>query len=966
MRRVLCWMLAAISLLALPGVGFAQEATIGGTVADSTGGVLPGVAVQAVHEATGNVYQTFTDERGGFRLPVRIGAYRITSELAGFGTVTRTGVQVLVGQQIALNLVMSPSTLQETVTVTGEAPLVNVSSSELGGNIDSLQLSELPVNGRNFLDLTLLAPGARSNQTSPGGPPNTTGLGTFQLNVDGLQVTNNCCGGDNRQPSFSRDAIAEFQFISNRFDATQGRSSGVQVNVITKSGTNTRGGSTSGYFRHNSLNAADFVQHRVLPYSNQQVSMTFGGPIRQDRAHYFATYEFEREPSTITHNSPYPSFNFDLFTVRKQNKATMRQDTQLSSQARLSVSGNIWRDRPPIDPAITTVGGASNHPSSAVGFNKNSESIQATFTQVLGNRATNELKGGWAANSWKIEPILTWKSTTGLGAARNPVANNPPRIELQGYAFGPAANYPQTIGQDVYTLRDDFRISGYMAGRHDLRLGGEYLNYNTWHDWCNRVNGRLRADRSAAPANLEALFPVWNDPNTWNIAALSSVSRDFEAEFGDCGIQSPRHIFATWLQDDWAVGSRLTLNVGVRYDVETDTFANELAVEPFLKAGRPIDTNNVAPRLGFAYSLNDRTVVRGGGGIYYAWLINQVAHPIRFANSQRIISVLNDGRPDFAVNPWNGPLPKIEVLEQAFCNVNNRPGCLRRALGQTLAPPNALNPYSYQGSIGVQRQLSSTMAVTADYAFNGARKDRVVNYNINLSFDPATGRNYPFADISRRPYPEWQQVYMDIFEGTSNYHGLETSLTKRLSSRWQASATYTFSGFWSGTPQPWSGVLNPVPFKLVDGLGPDYALAATDQRHRGVVNGIWDAGYGFQLSGLYFFGSGQRFLTDYGGDTLGTGTTVGSTRVRPNFTVTPVAGLVGDVIHRVDLRLQKRFRLAGRSSVDGLVEVFNLFNHANYGSYTTAESNRQYGLPTFNPNVAYQPRMLQVGFRLSF
>jgi hypothetical protein len=136
--------------------------------------------------------------------------------------------------------------VQETVTVSGEAPLVNVASSQLGGNIDSRQMQELPVNGRNFLDLTLLAPGNRANHTEPGGVPVTTGLGTVQINVDGMQVTNNCCGGANRQPSFGRDAIAEFQFISNRFDATQGRSSGAQVNVITKSGTNALSGSLSG------------------------------------------------------------------------------------------------------------------------------------------------------------------------------------------------------------------------------------------------------------------------------------------------------------------------------------------------------------------------------------------------------------------------------------------------------------------------------------------------------------------------------------------------------------------------------------------------------------------------------------------------------------------------------------------------------------------------------------------------
>ena len=971
MGRVVRWALAAAAIVAMPGVGLAQEATIGGTITDSTSGVLPGVAVRAVHEATGNQFETFTDERGVFRLPVRIGTYRIVAELAGFATLERTGLEVLVGQQIVLSLEMSPSAVAETVTVTGEAPLVNITSSQLGGNIDPRQMQELPVLGRNFLDLTLLAPGNRANHTDAGGVPVTTGLGTVQLNIDGMQVTNNCCGGSNRQPSFGRDAIAEFQFISNRFDATQGRSSGAQVNVVTKSGTNTPSGSLSGYFRQDSLNAKDFIQQRVLPYSNQQISTTAGGPIRRDRLHFFFNYEYEREPSTVTHNTPYPSFNVDLEQTRTQHKPSLRLDGQLSTRTRLSVSSYLWRDYQPIDGTQATIGGATNHPINQISFDKYAEAAQATLTHVLSNRAFNETKVGWAANRWRMYPNIDWNSTT-LNGARNPVANEskyPPVITLRGFNIGGGTNFPQFIGQDVYTLRNDFTISANMAGRHDIRAGGEYLKYLMWHDWCAFLRGNLIADNGPVPANIEQLFPVWNDPSTWNIAALSPISREYRTSFGDCNIASPRNVFAVWFQDDWHATSRLTLNVGVRYDVETDTFANELAVEPFLPGNRPLDTDNAVPRVGFAYSLNDRTVIRGGGGKYYSWLINQVAHPIRFANVQRVLSTLNDGRPDFAVNPWNGPLPQAEDLERVFCNVNFVPGCIRRALGQTIAPPNAENPYSYQASVGVQRQIGNTMGVTADYSFTGGRKDRITGYNINLSFNPATGLNYPFSDISRRPYPEWAQVPMDIFEGRNNYHAVEMSLTKRMSSRWQASATYTVSSFRDGVPNPWSGVMNPVSFTVQAPLGEEYGLAATDQRHRAVFNGIWQMGYGFQLSGLYFFGSGQRFATTYGGDVLGTGGTVGSARARPASAgggFTPRNGIVGEPIHRVDMRLQKRFVLVGRAGIDGMVEVFNLFNHANYGSYTTAQSNRNFGRASFNPNVAYQPRMVQLGFRFAF
>jgi hypothetical protein len=969
-RLVRPFILIALCCMAFPALSFAQEATIAGTVKDSTAAVLPGVAVHAVHDATGTQFEAFTDDRGNFRIPVRIGVYRITAELAGFATLQRTGLEVLVGQQVALNLVMMPSAVAESVTVTGEAPLVNVSSSQLGGNIDSRQLSELPVNGRNFLDLTMLAPGARANHTDPGGLPVTTALGTVQLNIDGMQVTNNCCGGSNRQPSFGRDAIAEFQFISNRFDATQGRSSGAQVNVITKSGTNTLSGSLSGYFRSDQMTAKDFVQHRVLPYSNQQVSMTLGGPIRRDKVHYFFNYEFEREPSTVTHNSPYPSFNIDLTSVRRQHKPMGRVDAQLSSKTRLSVSSYVWRDFQPIDGTQATIGRATNHPANGISFDKYAEAVQGSLTRVISNRALNELKIGWAANHWDQGPTAKWTATTGLAAARNPVANQrqlPPVITLRGFNIGGGTNFPQYIGQKVYTLRDDFSFSGNKGGRHDLRLGGEYLNYLTWHDWCNFLRGNLIADNGPVPANIEQLFPL--DPNAWNIGALSSISREFRTEFGGCDIRSPRNIFGGWFQDDWQVASSLTLNLGVRYDLETDVFANELAVPPFLPGNRPLDKNNIAPRFGFAYSLNSRTVVRGGAGKYFSELDNQVAHPIRFAVSQRVLSALYDGRPDFAVNPWNGPLPRVEDLEQAFCNVRFVPGCIRRALGQTIAPPNAEYPYSYQASIGMQRQIGADMGVTADYSFNGLRKDRVTGYNINLSFNPATGLNYPFTDISHRPYPEWGQVPMDIFEGRSNSNGLETSFTKRMSHRWQASGNYTLSTYRDGQPAPWSGVMNPVPFTVKSPLGAEYGFAATDQRHRAVFNGIWQAGYGLQLSGLYFYGSGQRFATTYGGDALDTGGTVGSARQRPANAgggATPRNGILGKPIHRVDLRLQKHLAMNGHAGIDGIVEVFNVFNHANYGSYTTAESNRQYGLPSSNTNVAYQPRMAQLGFRFAF
>src|ERR1041385_8313925 len=255
------------ALLALPALAFAQEATVTGTITDSTGGVLPGVSVVAVNEASGNQFESVTDARGVYRIPARVGTYRVTATLTGFSTVNRQGISLLVGQTATINLQMAPSTLQETVTVTGEAPLIETTTSKLGGNIDPKQVQELPVQGRNWMALALLAPGSRTSSSNASAPlPDRNGgeQREFQLNLDGQQIGSELGAGN--QPRFSQDSIAEFQFITNQFDATQGRSTGVQVNAIP-SQARTRNGLFRSNFQSSRFNAEDPVAHRVVPVS---------------------------------------------------------------------------------------------------------------------------------------------------------------------------------------------------------------------------------------------------------------------------------------------------------------------------------------------------------------------------------------------------------------------------------------------------------------------------------------------------------------------------------------------------------------------------------------------------------------------------------------------------------------------------------------------------------------------------
>ena len=231
--------------------GYAQEASLSGTVVDSTGGVLPGVTVTVVHNASGNTFAAVTDDHGAFRLPVRIGEYSVSAELQGFAKVTRPAT-LLVGQTAVLSFQMVPSAVRESVVVTGESPLVDTASSTLGGNIDRRQMQELPINGRNWMDLAILAPGSRQNEQS--NIPQSR-QGYAQINIDGQQITHLIPGTDQNQPSYGMDAIAEFVLVTNRFDATQGRSAGMMANAVTKSGTNNFAGTLSGFFRSDRFNA---------------------------------------------------------------------------------------------------------------------------------------------------------------------------------------------------------------------------------------------------------------------------------------------------------------------------------------------------------------------------------------------------------------------------------------------------------------------------------------------------------------------------------------------------------------------------------------------------------------------------------------------------------------------------------------------------------------------------------------
>jgi len=967
------------AVLALPATAFAQDAVLTGTVTDSTGAVLPGVTVTAVNDATGNNYETVTDAAGVYRIPVRVGGYKVTANLAGFGDVMRTGVQLLVGQTITLNLQMAPSTLQETVTVTGEAPLIETQSSELGGNIDPRQVQDLPTAGRNWMSLALLAPGNRTNAQGALPVQDRGDVREFQLNVDGLQVTANL--GTGNQARYSQDAIAEFQFISNRFDATQGRSSGVQVNAITKSGSNQLTGSFVGNFRDSRWNADDPVLNRRLPYKNQQYSATLGGPIVQNKLHYFGNYEYEHQPLTSIWDFPtMPAFNTTLTGTHHVHLAGVRLDQELSSKMRLMGKVNHSNLLDPFGTAN------ANYPAATARNEEHSTDGVGEFTTVISNKAVNTFRGGYAAYGINQSSLTTWSNHW---QAPNGITNGGPNLTFRGFRSNRNNNIPRFRDQSTWTLHDDFTYSYDARGHHDLRAGAEYLHLLDNTRNCNQCGGTATVNNGPLPANIQQLLPDPFNADTWRLAdpAFGAIATRYSVGVSDASnFLTPIRMdkYAGWAQDDWKATQKLTLNLGLRYDLIWNAFAQNVTFLPFELPDRPQDANNFQPRLGFAYSLTDRTVVRGGAGLYYNDELNTNVlwpmSPLTIA----VIAVDNvPVRSDFVANPFNGPLPTYEQALQRFCNAGGgRPDnaaytawaasgftgaapCLLRDL-QEQAPIPAYShvTHSWQSSIGIAQQFGTTSALQVDYVQTNSRNEKSIQDNVNITFNPATGIPYRYSDVAHRAYPQFGLVGSIPHLGSSDYYGVQSSLTKRMSNRWQASITYTLGWLYDKDAPPLSG-LNAYTGPVPADLGNERTLAATDQRHRAVFNGIFDVGRGFQVSGIYFYGSGQRDQIVCGCDARGLSIT-SIDRLRLNGTIIPRNSFVSDPIHRVELRLLQRIPLGGRANLAGSLEVFNLFNRKNYGAYDLVETSATFGQPQQSTNLSFAPRTLQLGFRLTF
>src|SRR5258706_3547163 len=342
----------------------------------------------------------------------------------------------------------------------------------------------------------------------------------------------------------------------------------------------------------------------------------------------------------------------------------------------------------------------------------------------------------------------------------------------------------------------------------------------------------------------------------------------------------------------------------------------------------------------------------------------------------------NDGRADFASNPFNGPAPTYDQAKALLCAYQPNPAsatCNLRHSTSNFAAPDLVDPFSRQASLGFQRQIGTQMSVEADWVYTGDRK-ALTTRNLNVAFNPATGAPFQLtgtANYGNRPYPGWGNITSNRSDDAQNYHALQTSFTKRMANHWQASATYTLAKQWQldqlplnpgcqypVTIQPGRGAVCDVPITLAPDVSENAWYVTGGQRNRATFNGIWEAPKGFQVSGLYIFGDNGWSTPTSGFDARLQGSTGG--RLLADGTLIPRNSFNQPPIQRVDMRLQKRFAFGGKVKVDGIVEMFNVFNRSNFESFTLNRSNAQFGKPLASTTLAYQPRMMQFGFRTQF
>jgi hypothetical protein len=954
---------------------FAQQAAIIGSVTDQTKAVLPGATVTATSLSTGGQTVGVSDARGDYRLAnLPPGRYKVQAELSGFATVVVASLELLVGQNATLPFVLQLAQVNETVTVSAAASFVDTASSQVAGNINPRQMEALPLNGGNWLELVKNVKGISANTIGTNNP----GVRNedFQLNVDGQQVTTKIAAF--QQGKLSRESIAEFQVVTNLFDITQGRSEGLQVNAISRSGTNRTQGSAYGFFRHDRLNAADALTGTVLPFENQQVGGSFGGPIVKDKLHYFGSSEYERQPGTIVARpSALPGQVYTTAAKSDSLSSLARVDYQPSSRDRLS--GRVTRWGSHQDPRST------GHPSTGTGFDYHSTNALVTWARA-GNTKVQELKVGIHNINW-------------FQATSMPVTPNAFEYRFPGLTLGKPYASPQKADEIQPSVRYDLSLH---RGTHDLKVGGEAVEI--LYNYLITTYREGAFTFTTLPPDIATRVPVDApyDPSRWNLSGLESSVQSFLRYYDSAGFQFDRKhpTWGLWIGDTWRVSNQLSLNFGVRWDVIWDVQSvpsvktNTILIDSGIGTAKtdipemgkgdygykrgPQNFRDIAPRGGFAWNVggSNNLVIRGGSGLYFTQVIGDITNQQLKGSRVLANTFTYDGKPGFLEDPTRG----IATYEQAAA-------APPQPQTGTIVSPNFKVPYTWQSSLGIQQQLTSIIGFDVDLVHYNMYRD-TLTIDPNLFYDSATGYN---KDPGRfgRPNPAADRIVYYVSTGRQDYTALLTAVNRRLQHRVQGGLTHTWVLSNHNTNARSFG--DPPANNQFDYLDGEYADAGT-QRHTVRAWTAIDLPWGVSSSVQYSYGSGS-----WSSATIATAPYGKPGQNRLNLTlagapsraitipaavldrwdgpsviesgmVIPRNALKGFSYQQVDVRLAKEVKLSGTLGLSLTAEVFNLFDRANYSavatvlSPTNAATTARFGQPT-STNI---PRQGQLGFRIAW
>jgi hypothetical protein len=955
-------------MIVVPLAALAQQGTseIRGRVRDAQGAAVPGAVVTVRNQDTGMYRETTSQNDGAyFVTSVVPGRYEVMAQLQGFKKFRRGDLLLEVGKTVTADIALEVGSLEESVDVTAESPLVDVTSKEVGGNI-SRELVELPSINRNFIGFIGLLPGVVPNISSDT-------VGSDSININGMDSRNNnyLLDGANNYDDFNGgrsgtqartplESIQEFQVILQQFDAEFGRSTGAIINAVTRQGSNSFHGSAFGYFQDASLTQKSyFSRTRNLPKPdtrNQQFGGTLGGPVVRDKAHFFASVErIIGDRGFVIVIPTRPDLNWSTTTKDRILNTLVRFDHQISARHTWGVR---WlRDDQPSTNQIT----GTRTPSAVDQENDVDQTVVGTLTSALSDRSVNTLRV-----SFTQEDVTFGNPGYFDNGGRQDQL--PVTLVYQSFTDQQSARASARIN-NAYQIEETFsRFLPDKSGDHDIKLGVHYQHSTVQNFNAGNLNGTFTFGRNDMPFN-----PA--DPRTYPDRFSIRVG-------GPQDYTQKVQFVAAFAQDKWKVNSRLTLSLGVRYDVEVFDIPEDENPRFSGRGGYPVDKNNVAPRLGFAYDVGGgRAVVRGGYGMFYdrsaLELFTGFYTGGLFSNSFTANFPLTAAD----AGPRNGRMPTDPTLVngpfltpalRAYVNSIYPPGTrLRNTGGVSLDNPERRTPYTHQATLGFEKQLGRDFSVSADYVHVASRA-MLMTQDLNKGTRPNTAVTTPVV----RPDPGFQAINTPVNVGRMDHDGLNVQLEKRLSKGYSFRASYGLGyarGNTSAVGIP--GIDRQVGQDL--NLDKNEGPTNNDRRHNFVLSGTAEVPYtrGLTLSGVARYLSGTGFTlvnNDIDADRNGTQfDPIAAGRYQGNgrdpYEVQFDGGrngARGPNFFQIDARVGYRARLAGKR-LDVFADVFNVANRANFATPSGNQASPNFLLFTALTSRT-APRTFQLGARLQF